>query len=172
MREGLRPRDQGAGSPNGLFRASRHSGEIGEGAGGAHPRQSRQVHVSPPPASARRRISRANCSSSPSGSICAGAVCRRRALDPVGSWRGTRPCASRQFPRPTALVKDGKAARARRDRGDALAGAARRAHPQRTPVSRGRRPRPCKASWCRPARRSRSSISCSRRSRASSRCPK
>jgi len=137
-----RPRDfapvtKAAGSTHGLFVHSRHSGEIGDGAGWSSFRAN--------PGSTRFRLprhrhdaafSRANCSSSHSGRVRAGAVCRRRASI-SRSGAGHTPCASRQFPRPLRSSRTGKLRALAVTAANALAGADRRRPPSTSSAIKG-----------------------------------
>ena len=121
------------------------------------------------PASAPRRICRASCSSTPSGSIMAGAVPGRRPVDPVG---GRRPHADLHSGDPSRdPVGEGRqAARARHHRQEALDGTARRSHLRRgRDQGPGGRDHAGRAGAGRHAE-GRSSTCCRRRSPASSNC--
>ena len=83
---------------------------------------------------------------------------------------GHTPLSFQAIPPATALIKDGSCARSRSRRRSARPRC--RTCPRWTSsASRDRKPRPCRACWRRPERRTRSSICCSARSPRRSRCP-
>ena len=123
--------------------------------GQIHHRQSRHRHD----AATRRRTVQADLQARRHER----AVRRRRPGDPV---RRRRPYADRvlRAAADRAAGAGRQAARAGGHLRQALAGACRTCRPWRKPASRARNRRPCRASWCRPERRRRSSICSTARS--------